>query len=70
MLIKSASLKANLMSNDPADETSVSLRAKAAHCVSIAKFMSEDTRARLIQMASDCLERAGVLEKESHGRDK
>lgn len=46
-------------------ESVVALRAKAAHCLAVAKVMeTEDTRARLTQMASDYLARAGQLEQD------
>ena len=68
----SASGSSNLMSddNDDADESATELRAKAAHCMSLAKFMSKDTRMRLIQIASDYLERAVMLEQEQRRKDE
>jgi hypothetical protein len=55
------------MSDDdvPEDDSLVALRAKAAHSMALAGHMSEGTRARLVQMASDHLERAARLEKEA-----
>ena len=47
---------------EPADETAAVLRAKAAHCIDVAPLMGSQTRARLVLMAGDCLERAVVLE--------
>jgi hypothetical protein len=53
------------MSNDdkPEDESAPALRAKAAHCMSVADLMGEETRARLIRMAGVFLERATKLEQ-------
>ena len=51
--------------DDPEDhsESAVALRAKAAHCLAVAKVVdTEATRARLIQIASDYLVRAAQLD--------
>ncbi len=49
-------------------ESAGGLRAKAAHCMSVAKIVeTEDTRTRLIQMASEYLVRAVQLE---HDQEK
>lgn len=57
------------MSNDddPEDESPVALRAKAAHCMRLAELMGPETRARLVQTASDYLERA-VKPEEKAGK--
>ncbi|OAF16650.1 hypothetical protein AYJ54_37870 [Bradyrhizobium centrolobii] len=52
-----------IMSDDPADESAAALRAKAEHCRSVARLMGEDTRARLIRIATEYLERASKLER-------
>ena len=44
-------------------ESAVALRAKAAHCMDLAKILSEPARTRLLQMADNCLERAAILEQ-------
>jgi hypothetical protein len=49
------------MADDPFDE-SAALRVKAEYYRSLAELMGEDTRARLIQMATEFLERAVKLE--------
>lgn len=49
--------------DDPVEDSATALRAKAAHCIAIAKFMGEETRARLLRFAADCLERAEKLEQ-------
>lgn len=51
---------------DPADESAVALRAKAAHCLSLAEIMGPETSARLVQLANDCLKRAALLEERPH----
>jgi len=52
-----------LMSDDPANESAAALRAKAEYCRSVATLMGEDTRARLIRLATEFLERASRLEQ-------
>lgn len=47
---------------DDQNETAASLRVKAEHYRQTAELMGEETRARLIQMATECLERAVRLE--------
>ena len=50
-----------MLDDDP--ENASALRAKAAHCISAAKIIeTEETRIRLIQMASDYLVHAIQLE--------
>jgi len=49
--------------HDPLEESAVALRAKATHCMRLAKFMGNETGARLMQMASDYIERAVMLEQ-------
>ena len=49
--------------DDQAEESATALRAKAAHCLSVAKLMGGETRARLEKMANDCIERAIMLEQ-------
>jgi hypothetical protein len=44
-------------------ESAVALRAKAADFMGLAKIMGEQTRARLIRIANDFLERAAILEQ-------
>jgi hypothetical protein len=56
--------------DDPQDESAAALRAKAAHCRSVAQLMGNETRARLIRMASDFLERARRLEQTGKGPGK
>ena len=51
------------MSDDPAHESAAALRVKAEHCRSVAGLMGEDTRARLIRLATEFLERASRLEQ-------
>jgi hypothetical protein len=51
------------MSDDPANESAAALRAKAEYCRSVATLMGEDTRARLIRLATEFLERASRLEQ-------
>lgn len=61
-----AAARATSMSDemdDPQEESSVALRAKAAHCMKLAELMSQETRARLIQKANDYLEHAAKLEE-------
>ena len=51
------------MSNDdPGDESATALRAKAEHCMSLAKFLGEEMRTKLIRAATEYLERAAQLE--------
>jgi hypothetical protein len=52
------------MADDPIHESAAALRAKATSFMNIAKLMGKDTRARMIQMASDYFERAVRLEEE------
>jgi len=57
------------MADDPtdeADESAVALRAKAAHCRSLAEIMGPETGARLMQLADDYLKRAALLEQTPH----
>lgn len=56
--------------DDPQDESAAALRAKAAHCRSVAALMGNETRARLIRMASDFLERASKLDQAGKGSGK
>jgi hypothetical protein len=49
--------------DDPADESAVALRAKAEHCTELAKILGGAARAKLLEMAGDCLERARILEQ-------
>lgn len=49
--------------DDPADESAAALRAKAEHCIELAKMMSDAARAKLLQMAQRYGERARVLEQ-------
>jgi hypothetical protein len=58
------------MVDDPIHEGAAALRAKATSFMNIAKLMGKDTRARMIQMASDYFERAVRLEEEQRRRDK
>ena len=53
--------------DDPEDESAAALRVKAEHCMSLAKLMGEETRAKLIRAATEYLERATQLE---HGEKK
>jgi hypothetical protein len=50
------------MADDPFDESAAALRVKAEYYRSLAELMGEETRARLIQMATEFLERAVKLE--------
>jgi hypothetical protein len=53
------------MSDDDDWESAGALRAKAAHCLSVAELMGdmgEQTRARLIRIATKYLERAAQLD--------
>ncbi|WP_157449968.1 hypothetical protein [Bradyrhizobium sp. ARR65] len=52
------------------DERAVALRANAAHCMSVARLMGKEERARLIQTANDWLERASKLEQQENGGGK
>ena len=45
-------------------DSPVALRAKAAHCISVAELMGKETRARLIRIAAKYLERATQLERD------
>jgi hypothetical protein len=54
--------------DDPAHESAVALRAKAEHCVQLAKIMRPATRARLIQIATDYLEQAAALEERERNK--
>jgi len=47
---------------NPANQSAAALRAKAEYCRSVAGLMGEDTRARLIRLATEFLERASKLE--------
>jgi hypothetical protein len=52
------------MSDDDAeDESAPALRAKAEHCMSVAKLMGDNTRAKLMRIATKYLERASKLEQ-------
>jgi len=44
-------------------ESAIALRAKAAHCLSVSELMGEETRVRLIRLATQYLERAAQLER-------
>lgn len=44
-------------------ENAVALRAKAAHFMELANIMGEKTRAKLMHMANQYLERAATLEQ-------
>jgi hypothetical protein len=50
--------------DDPVDDSAPALRAKAEHCMSLAKLMGEETRTRLIRIATEYLERAAQLERD------
>jgi hypothetical protein len=50
--------------SDDDPESAAALRAKAAHCMNVAKLMGEETRARLIRIATEYLERAAQLEQD------
>jgi hypothetical protein len=55
------------MSDDEDDndwDSAPALRAKAAHCISLTALMGEETRARLIRIATEYLERAAQLERD------
>jgi hypothetical protein len=54
------------MTDDPLDETAAGLRVKAEYYRRVAELVADDTRARLIQMATEFLERAIKLE---HSKD-
>ena len=43
-------------------ESATGLRAKASHCMSVADLMGDETRARLIRIATKYLVRAAQLE--------
>ncbi|MBR0712915.1 hypothetical protein [Bradyrhizobium liaoningense] len=61
------------MADDPADEADESpgaLRAKAAHCLSLAEIMGPETSAKLVQLANDYLRRAALLEERPHGEQE
>ena len=45
-------------------QSATALRAKAAHCMSVAELMGVETRARLVRIATDYLERAAQLEQD------
>ena len=51
-----------MFDDDP--ESAIGLRAKAAHCMSVAELMGEETRARLVRIATEYLERAAQLERD------
>jgi hypothetical protein len=50
------------MADDPFDESAAALRVKAEYYRNVAELVGEGTRARLIQMATEFLERAAKLE--------
>ena len=50
------------MADDPIDESAATLRVKAENYRRFAELMGQDTRARLIQMATEFLERAVKFE--------
>ena len=51
-----------MFDDDP--DSAVGLRAKAAHCMSVAEFVGEETRVRLVRIATEYLERAAQLERD------
>ena len=52
------------MSDDDDWDNAIALRAKAAHCMSLAEIMGEEMRAKLIRVATKYLERAAQLERD------
>jgi hypothetical protein len=54
--------ESSLMADDPFDESAAALRVKAEYYRNVAELVGEGTRARLIQMATEFLERAVKLE--------
>lgn len=62
-----------LMSDDDENddwESPVALRAKAAHLIDLATIMGEETRIRLMRIASEYLERAVKLEERQRKGDE